>query len=63
MKQLGLFAAALAVVCAGAAAQAGSLSDPVVETPVIIDDAEGSSSGTALVALLAVLLAVPALGD
>ena len=41
-------------------AQAGSIADPVIEMDVIVaDTATSSSSGTALVALLAAVLAIP----
>lgn len=42
---------------------AGSLSDPVIEAPLIIEEASSSSSGTVTVALLALLLALPVLTD
>lgn len=45
----------------GTSSQAGSLADPVIAPAVIVEDAAGSSSGTALVAMLAVLLMIPAL--
>lgn len=38
---------------------AGSLADPVVEVPVIVDDTTGSSSGETMVLLLALLLTAP----
>ncbi|MBM1631855.1 hypothetical protein JQV27_03320 [Sulfitobacter mediterraneus] len=63
MKKSTICAVALAAATFTSAAQAGSLADPVVEEPVVVTDAEGSSSGTAMVAMLAVLLAIPALGD
>ncbi len=44
-------------------ASAGSLSDPVIEAPIIIEEASSSSSGTVTVALLALLLALPVLTD
>ena len=57
------FVKAFALSCALTAspAQAGSLSDPVIEQDIIIAEATSSSSGTALVALLAVVLAIPQL--
>ncbi|MDF1727639.1 MAG: hypothetical protein P1U53_07815 [Sulfitobacter sp.] len=36
---------------------------PVVEPAIIVEEAASSSSGTALVAILAVLLALPLLDD
>lgn len=42
---------------------AGSLSDPIIEAPLIIEEASSSSSGTMTVALLALLLALPVLTD
>jgi hypothetical protein len=44
-------------------AMAGSLTDPVIEAPLIIEEASSSSSGTVTVALLALLLALPILTD
>jgi hypothetical protein len=44
-------------------ATAGSLADPVIEAPVIVQDASSSSSGKATVALLALLLIIPAITD
>lgn len=44
-------------------AYAGSLSDPIIEAPLIIEEASSSSSGTMTVALLALLLALPVLTD
>lgn len=38
---------------------AGSIADPVVEPVVITDDATSSSSGTGLVAALALLMILP----
>lgn len=57
------FAKAFALSCALATgtAQAGSLSDPVIEQDIIVAEAASSSSGTALVALLAVVMALPQL--
>lgn len=54
---------ALSVASFGQAALAGSLADPVIEPVAIVEDATSSSSGTALVALLAVVLAIPLLND
>lgn len=57
MIVLGTFAATF-----GTFAQAGAL-DPVVEEPLIIEEATSSSSGTSLVLLLAAILALPVLTD
>ena len=51
---------ALSLSLAAGVAQAGSMADPVIEMDVIVaDTATSSSSGTSLVALLAVVLALP----
>ena len=51
---------ALSLSLAACVAQAGSMADPVIEMDVIVSDtATSSSSGTALVALLAAVLAIP----
>ncbi|KIN77335.1 hypothetical protein Z950_726 [Sulfitobacter mediterraneus KCTC 32188] len=63
MKKTTICAVALAAATFTSAAHAGSLADPVIEAPAVVADAQSSSSGTALVAMLAVLLAIPALGD
>jgi hypothetical protein len=44
-------------------ANAGSLADLIMEAPVIVEEANSSSSGTATVALLALLLIIPVLTD
>ena len=44
-------------------ATAGSAVDPVIEAPVIVQDAASSSSGTATVDLLALLLIIPVITD
>ncbi|WP_299030799.1 hypothetical protein [uncultured Sulfitobacter sp.] len=54
---------ALAFAALATSAQAGSLSDPIIEAPIIIEEASSSSSGTVTVALLALLLALPVLTD
>jgi hypothetical protein len=53
----------LALAAFTTTAFAGSLSDPVIEAPIIIEEASRSSSGTMSVALLALLLALPVLTD
>ena len=53
----------LAFAASTTAATAGSLADPVIEAPIIIEEASSSSSGTVTVALLALLLALPVLTD
>ncbi|MEP1767593.1 MAG: hypothetical protein ABJJ53_13265 [Sulfitobacter sp.] len=55
--------AALAIAASATTTLAGSLSDPVIEAPIIIEEASSSSSGTVTVALLALLLALPVLTD
>ncbi|MBD3663028.1 hypothetical protein [Sulfitobacter aestuariivivens] len=42
---------------------AGSVADPVIEAPVIVEDATSSSTGTSLVLALALLMSVPVLTD
>ena len=59
MKKTTICAVALAAATFTSAAHAGSLADPVIEAPAVVADAQSSSSGT----MLAVLLAIPALGD
>jgi len=54
---------AFAIAASATTTLAGSLSDPVIEAPIIIEEASSSSSGTVTVALLALLLALPALTD
>ncbi len=44
-------------------ATAGSIVDPVIEAPVIVQDTTSSSSGKATVALLALLLIIPVITD
>lgn len=50
-----------ALVAFATTANAGSLADPVIEAPVIVEDASSSSSATTTVALLALLLMIPVL--
>ena len=52
-----------ALVAFSTTTHAGSLADPVIEAPIIIEEASSSSSGTVTVtvALLALLLMIPAL--
>ncbi|MEQ6204204.1 hypothetical protein ABMC88_14280 [Sulfitobacter sp. HNIBRBA2951] len=54
---------AVAFVACTTAASAGSLADPVIEAPIIVQEASSSSSGKVTVALLALLLMIPALSD
>lgn len=54
---------AVAFAALATSASAGSLADPVIEAPLIVEDASSSSSGTVTVALLALLLALPILTD
>ncbi|KEJ90294.1 hypothetical protein [Sulfitobacter donghicola] len=55
--------ALLAFAALTSTATAGSLADPVIEAPVIVEDASSSSSGTLSVALLGLLLSLPLLTD
>ncbi len=57
MKKLAA-ATAVALVL-GTSAQAGALTDPVIEKTVVVEETTSSSSGAAFVAFLALLLAVP----
>ena len=50
-----------ALVAFSTTAHAGSLADPVIEAPIIIEEASSSSSGTVTVALFALLPMIPAL--
>jgi hypothetical protein len=50
-----------AFVAFATTATAGSLADPVIELPIVVQDASSSSSGTTTVALLALLLMIPVL--
>lgn len=56
-------AAALVAALFATPLAAGSVADPVIEAPVIVADAESSSSGAALVLALAVLMAIPVASD
>lgn len=53
MKKLVL---AAALTAAASTAYAGNLAEPVVEAPVIVEEAEGSSAGILLPLLLLVLV-------
>ncbi|MCX7565255.1 hypothetical protein OS189_02705 [Sulfitobacter sp. F26169L] len=53
----------LALAAFTTAVSAGSLADPIIEAPVIVQEASSSSSGTVTVALLALLMALPILTD
>lgn len=55
MNKTTLMAAALATMTFATTTNAGSLADPVIEPPLIVEDATSSSSGTSLVAILTVL--------
>ena len=54
MKKLVL---AAAITAAASTAYAGSLEEPVVEAPVVVEEAEGSSSGIWLPLILLVIVA------
>lgn len=63
MKKTVCVLAAMAALTA-APASAGNLSDPIVAPLVIAQDtAASSSSGTAIVLLLALLVSIPALSN
>lgn len=53
MKKIVL---AAALTAAASTAYAGNLAEPVVEAPVIVEEAEGSSAGILLPLLLLVLV-------
>jgi hypothetical protein len=55
----------LAIITTFIAAPAisGTLSDAAIEQDIIIEETKSSSDGVALVALLAILVALPALTD
>ncbi|MFK7834811.1 MAG: hypothetical protein AB8B60_01210 [Sulfitobacter sp.] len=63
MKRTLIVTSMMATLAFGSIAQAGSLSDPVVEPKLIIEDASSSSSGSLLVVALAYLILVPVLSD
>ena len=50
-----------ALVAFTTTATAGSLADPIIEAPIIVEDASSSSSATTTVALLALLMMIPIL--
>ncbi|MAY86238.1 hypothetical protein [Arenibacterium halophilum] len=54
MKKLVL---AAALAAAASTATAGSLADPIIEAPVIVEDARSSSSGIVLPLILLALVA------
>lgn len=56
-----IIAAGLAASLVASTGTAGSLSDPALERDVIVQEATSSSSGKALVGLLAIILAIPVL--
>lgn len=59
MKKLVL---AVALTAAASSVSAGSLADPIIEAPVIIEEATSSSAGV-LVPLLLLVLVAAALAD
>jgi hypothetical protein len=63
MKKTTLLAAAFATSALAQGASAGSLADPVIEAPIIIEDVTNSSSGTALIGVLAILLFAASAAD
>lgn len=62
MKLTRNFVAALALLGFSGAAMAGSL-DPVVEPTVIVEEATSSSSGAAVMAIIAIAVTLPLLTD
>ena len=56
-----IIAAGVAATLATTSASAGSMSDPVLEQDVIVEETAASSSGAAFVGLLALVLAIPVL--
>jgi len=56
-----IIAAGVAATLTAASASAGSMSDPVLEQDVIVEETAASSSGAAFVGLLALVLAIPVL--
>mgnify|MGYP000197168181 CR=1 FL=1 len=59
MKKLVL---AAAMTVAASSAFAGSLADPIIEAPVVVEEATGSSAGV-LVPILILVLGAAALAD
>lgn len=59
MKKLVL---AAAMTVAASSAFAGSLADPIIEAPVVVEEATSSSAGV-LVPILILVLVAAALGD
>ena len=62
MKKTALILATISAFSA-TQATAGSLSDPVIEEILIVEETTSSSSGTGLVVLLAVLSAIAVIAD
>jgi hypothetical protein len=62
MRKTACIWAAIAALTA-APANAGNLSDPIVGPLVIVEDTASSSSGTAIVLLLVLLVSIPALSN
>ena len=60
MKKLVL---AAALTAAASTAHAGSLADPIIEAPVIVEEATGSSAGVLVPLLLLVLVAAAVATD
>jgi len=60
MKKLVL---AAALTAAASTAYAGSLADPVIEAPVIVEEAAGSSSGILIPLILLALVAAAVAAD
>jgi hypothetical protein len=62
MKKTITVLAAIAAFSA-APAMAGSVSDAKIEAPIIVAETTTSSSGTAIVALLGILMSIPFIVD
>ncbi len=56
-------AAVAAALFLATASHAGSLADPKIEPAVVVEDTTASSSGLMLVALLSILMAIPAFAN
>jgi len=52
-----LLGGALSILLGATAATAGSLSDPIIETPIIVEDSSASSGGGGVMAILLISLA------
>ena len=57
------FVLAAALTAAASTAYAGSLADPIIEAPVIVEEASGSSGGIVLPLILLALVAAAVASD